>query len=448
MHRPTIFVLLVLCPLVAFQGCAAQSEAPERPNIVLLFADDLGYGDLSSYGHPTIRTPNLDRMARQGIRLTSFYAAPSCTPSRAALLTGRYPIRSGMTHVLFPYSETGLPTSEITLAEALKAEGYRTMAVGKWHLGHLPQYLPTNHGFDHFFGLPYSNDMHQAFRNDPPIPLLRDTTIVEQPVDQSTLTLRYTEEAVDFIRSSGDAPFFLYLAYTKVHVPLHVDERFRGQSRASLYGDAVEAVDWSVGRVLAALKEGLAKNTLVIFTSDNGPWLNMGKRQFSKGIEPWHAGSPGLLRGAKGTTWEGGVRVPMIARWPGQVPAGQESAAMATTMDLFTTLVKAAGGEVPSDRPIDGNDIMPLLRGETPLSPTEVFYYFDGRRLEAVREGPWKYHYRVSAEGGPALYHLRRDPSERYNVIEEHPEVAHRLREQMERFAEEAFTTEVVLGRP
>jgi len=418
------------------------------PNIVVLFADDLGYGDLGSFGHPTIRTTNLDKMAGEGIRLTSFYAAaPSCTPSRAALLTGRYPLRSGLPHVLMPESENGILESEITIAEALKEHGYRTKAIGKWHLGHAKEeFLPTSNGFDSYYGLLYSNDMIKPWvQTDKPLQLYRDTEPIEHPVDQTTLTVRYTDEAVNFINTAKNEPFFLYLAYSMPHLPIYTTDDFKGKSRAGHYGDVIETIDWSVGRILESLKEhGIDNNTVVVFTSDNGPWLNLPARMLQKGNKPWHAGSPGLLRGSKGNTYEGGMRVPGIIRWPGQIPAGQISAEMATTMDLYATLLTAAGANVPSDRAIDGNDIMPMIKGESP-SPTNVFYYFRGNELEAVREGKWKFRFSNHTrpertrdqEPEPELFNLDVDPSERYNVAKEHPGVMNRMREMMDGFAGE-----------
>ena len=299
MERKMLVVTLLFSLVVGGvqAACAQAGNAPDRPNIVILFADDLGYGDLSSYGHPLIQTPHLDRMGREGVRLTSFYTGASlCTPSRAALLTGRYPVRSGMTSVLYPNSNRGLPHDEVTLAEALAEQGYRTKAIGKWHLGDRPDYLPTSHGFDSYLGVPYSNDMirEEPIREDPPLPLVRDTSIIEAPVDQSTLTTRYTEEAVEFVRSSEE-PFLLYLAYTMPHVPLYVADRFRGQSKAGLYGDVIEALDWSAGRVLDALEEqGQAENTIVIFTSDNGPKMTFDVERYLEwdweegSVERWH----------------------------------------------------------------------------------------------------------------------------------------------------------------
>lgn len=431
-------------------GCGQSLPENQQPNIVLLFADDLGYGDLSSYGHPTIRTPNLDQMAREGIRLTSFYAQTWCVPSRAALLTGRYPIRVELGGGTGAGGTGGLPASEVTLAEALGEEGYRTMMIGKWHLGYAQdKFLPTeNGGFDSWFGLPYSNDYKRPWvQTDVPLQLYRGTEPVEYPVDQTTLTTRYTQEALKLIEeSAGEGPFFLYLAYAMPHLPLHTTEQFKGQSRAGLYGDVVETIDWSVGQVLEALEEqGIAENTLVIFTSDNGPWMDLPDRMLQAGNKPWHAGSPGLLRGWKGTTYEGGVRVPAIIRWPGVIPPGQVSADMATTMDLYVTFIEAAGGQVPDERLIDGHNIMPFLRGNS-NSPTDTYFYFDGGRLWGVRQGPWKLHLasqRWSNAEAPVenrtwqLFHVGRDPSEHYDVSDEHPELVKRLKEKIKRFADE-----------
>lgn len=427
-------------PVRAQGGVRAPTD---RPNIVILFADDLGYGDLSSYGNPTVRTPKLDEMAHEGIRLTSFYGQPVCTPSRAALLTGRYPIRSGTTKVFFPKDTIGLPQSEITLAEALKTRGYRTMAIGKWHLGHLPQFLPTRQGFDHFFGLPYSNDMDRD--GNPPIPIMRDSSIVEQPAVQATLTKRYTEEAIRFMKESRDGPFLLYLAYTMPHLPIHVSDEFAGKSRGGLYGDVVEEIDWSAGEVLRTLRElGLDRNTIVIFTSDNGPWTRYPEEIFRKeyGTEPWHTGSSGPLRGSKMGTYEGGVREPAIVRWPGVIPEGLVSADPATNMDLFPTFVRLAGGQLPRDRVLDGRDIMPLLTTGRDTAQ-RALYYFRGADLEGVREGRWKLrrtrHLRTDLAATdsitPELFDLDLDPGEHYDVSKRHPDVVARLEGQIRSFA-------------
>jgi arylsulfatase A len=398
----------------------------ERPNFVIIFADDLGYGDLGCYGHPSIRTPNLDRMAAEGMKFTDFYvAAPVCTPSRAALLTGRLAARSGMCHdtrrVLFHYSAGGLPSEEITIAEGLKTKGYATAAVGKWHLGHLPQYLPTKQGFDSYFGIPYSNDMDKVASGNN-VPLMRNEEIVERPAVQSTLTKRYTEEAVKFIKSSQSKPFFLYLAHTMPHVPLHVSDDFRGKSPRGLYGDVVEELDWSVGQVLGALREsGLDKKTLVVFTSDNGPWLIMKE----------NGGSAGLLREGKGSTWEGGMREPCIAWWPGKVAAGSVARDLSCTMDLFNTFLTLAGAEIPKDRPIDGVDLSPVLLG-TGSGLRKVMVYYRDTSVYAIRKGNWKAHVVTRSAYGkdapekhdpPLLYDLGHDPSEQFDVAAKHPDV-------------------------
>ncbi len=437
---PQITALLLL----AGAACTTpEANEPGPPNIVLIFADDLGYGDLSSYGHPTIHTPRLDRMAQEGIKLTAFYvAAAACTPSRAALLTGRYPIRSGMVHVLGPDAEHGLPASEVTLAEALKAQGYQTTAIGKWHLGAQDGFFPTENDFDTYYGILYSNDMMPPWvQTQRPLELWRDTEPIEHPVDQTTLTKRYTEEAVQFIRAAKDAPFFLYLAHSMPHVPLFRSDDFVGHSKGGLYGDVIEEIDWSAGRILDVLEEqGLTDNTLVIFTSDNGPWSEMPDRMFQEDkVKPWDAGTTGPLRGTKHTTYEGGHRVPGIAYWPGRIPPGQVSNELATTMDLYTTLLKLAGADVPQDRVVDGKDIMALLEGKA-ASPHDHFFYFRNERLHAVRDAVWKLRIRQTDPAQPAtpeLYNLSIDPYERFNVAEGHPDVVERLQAQMTAFAEE-----------
>ena len=400
---------------------AAATRPSSRPNFVILFADDLGYGDLGCYGHPTIRTPRLDRMAAEGVRFTDFYsAAPVCTPSRGALLTGRLPIRNGMygiqRRVLFPDSTSGLPDEEVTIAEVLKSAGYATACIGKWHLGHRPPYLPTRHGFDCYFGIPYSNDMK-------PTPLLRNEEVIEEPAVQETLTDRYTRQAVRFITDHRHRPFFLYLAYTFPHVPLHASDRFRGRSLRGLYGDVVEEIDWSVGEILQTLRElRLAENTLVVFSSDNGPWLTRNQ----------HGGSAGLLRDGKGSTFEGGMRVPGIFWWPGRLEPSV-CHAVASTMDLFPTFLDLAGVKCPADRVLDGMSLVGLLEGRPGTEPRAYFYYRDDK-LMAVRKGPWKAHLITAAAYGPAsgrferhdpplLYHLGHDPSEKYDLSKEHPDV-------------------------
>jgi arylsulfatase A len=415
--------------VVALLACFSAVSSPGAPNIVLFFADDLGYGDLSVNGNPNIRTENLDRMAAEGLRMTSFYSAPSCVPARTQLMLGRYPSRVdlGGTSV---GGTGGIPDDEITLAQALKSLGYRTAMVGKWHLGYQQKkYLPVGKGFDQWFGLPYSNDMQPPWvRTDIPLRLYRNAERIEQPVDQDELTVPYTENAVDFIKNQGDDPFFLYMAYNMPHLPIHTAKRFQGRSRAGLLGDVIETIDWSVGEVLRALYEAhKVDDTIVVFTSDNGPWLNLPARMLAGGVEPWHAGSPGPFRGAKHTTYEGGVRMPAIVRWPNHIPAGSVSAEMAATLDLYSTLIQAAGGDDPKR---DGFDLMPLWTGASKKSPRNEFLYHRGREIQAIRLGNWK----LRTVDGDELFDLELDPSERYNRAEAFPDVVADLKGRIENF--------------
>ncbi len=433
---------------LALPGCTSFNAGginEKKPNFIVIFCDDMGYGDLTCYGHPTIRTPNLDKMAAEGQKWTNFYVGASvCTPSRAALLTGRLPIRSGMCsdkrRVLFPDSAGGLPKSEVTIAEALKEEGYATACIGKWHLGHLPQYLPTNNGFDSYFGIPYSNDMdriggegRQAFLEPKTeyfnVPLMRDEEIIERPADQNTIIKRYTEEAVKFVRKSKNKPFFLYLAHNLPHVPLFVSKKFRDKSLRGLYGDVIEEIDYGVGQILSTLRrEGLAENTFVVFTSDNGPWL----------IFDEHGGSAGLLREGKGCTFEGGMREPCIMWWPGKIkPAVVND--MGSTMDIYTTVLTLAGAKVPTDRVVDGLDLSPALFGTGP-SPRKNMFYYRGAKLYAARKGPYKVHFITKPAYGkgkeeyhdpPLLYNLEHDPSEKYDISKDHPEMIIEIRKEV-----------------
>lgn len=435
--------------LAALLLCVLTAAAAERPNLILILADDLGYGDIGPFGSTKNRTPHLDRMAREGLKLTSFYAAPVCTPSRAQVLTGSYAKRVSLPNVLGPASTIGLSSNEHTVAELLKLQGYATLAIGKWHVGDHADFLPTRHGFDHYFGLPYSNDMggressnaasvaanHRNRR--PPLPLLRDGRVIETvtPSAQDRLTERYTEEAVKFIRAHAAAPFFLYLPHTAVHTPIHPGDAFKGRSANGPFGDWVEELDASVGRVLETVREpGLAQRTLVLFTSDNGPWLTQGT----------NGGVAGPLRGGKGDTYEGGVRVPTIAWWPGTIPAGAANNTIAGNIDLLPTFVKLAGGTLPADHRIDGVDLSPVLLGQSQQSSREAHYYFSGNQLQAVRSGPWKLAIARQNENlirpagaapaptnlppfTPTLYNLDLDLGERNDVAAQNPEVVKRL---------------------
>jgi arylsulfatase A len=450
-HLPWLF-LVSACWL----GGAGPAKAAGAVNVILILADDLGYGDLGCYGAKGFTTPHLDKMAAEGMRFTSFYTGcPVCSGSRAALLTGRHYQRVGVPAVMFPANKGGLNPEEITVARLLGKLGYVTIIIGKWHLGHLPMYLPTRHGFDRFFGIPYSNDMAidptgavfapdavfregmtpEKVRSEKPKngwpPLMRGEHVVEYPADLSTLTRRYTEEAVRFIGANKEKPFFLYLPHTMPHVPLAVSGAFKGKTK-TLFGDVMEELDWSVGEVLKAVKDnGIDDKTLVIFTSDNGA----------------HQGSAGPLRGRKATMYEGGFRVPCLMRWPGKVPARTECDEVAATVDFLPTLARLAGGQPPADRSIDGKDIRPLLLGEPGVkSPHE--YYLLAHDKGAVRSGPWKYYPwpEVQAKGkkvepvkGPKvqLYDLSKDLGESKNVAEQNPQVVARLDDAYRRFVQD-----------
>ncbi len=452
--RHLMFLLIVLGNHVIAQGADA-----ELPNIVIIFIDDMGYADIGPFGAEGYETPNLDRMASEGRVFTDFHSATAvCSASRAALLTGCYPERVSILHALSPHQKIGLHEDELTLAELCKQRGYATAVFGKWHLGHLKPFLPLQHGFDEYFGLPYSNDMwpQPDVQGDPipkrrlhypKLPLYDGNRIVDDEVtaeDQAQLTTWYTERSVQFIDRNKDRPFFLYVPHTMVHVPIFVSEKFKGKSGAGLYGDVVMELDWSVGQIFEALKRnGLDENTLVVFTSDNGPWLNFGD----------HAGSAGPLREGKGTMFEGGYREPCVMRWPGKIPANTKSAEFATTMDLLPTIAKLIGGKLPTERPIDGKDIWPLMAGEADaISPHEAFYCYYGGQLQAVRDHRWKLHlphkYRTLAGKQPGsgghsvpydhtttgleLYDLQNDIGETTDVAAQHPEIVARLEKHAE----------------
>jgi arylsulfatase A-like enzyme len=432
-----VLLTFLICPFAA--RAADTPVAAQRPNFVVILIDDMGYGDIGPFGSKLNRTPRLDRMAAEGMKLTSFYAAPLCTPSRAQLMTGCYAKRVSLPEVLFPVESIGISSSERTVADLLKAQGYATICIGKWHLGDQPEFLPTRHGFDHYLGLPYSNDMGGPVRPNagkpnsrkPPLPLVRDQQVIEAPVEQDKLVELYTNEALKFITANKDRPFFLYLPHTAVHVPIHPGKAFQGKSANGRYGDWVEEVDWSTGRVIDTLRDlKLDSRTLVLFTSDNGPWLGHGK----------DGGVAGPLRGGKGSTWEGGMREPTIAMWPGKIPAGAVCDAVTSEMDVLPTLVKLAGGTVPGERAIDGKDIWPLLTGESKQSPHEALFYFSSNRLQAVRSGPWKLAISNRFEWGvdkkakpstkpftPILFNLDADIGETTDVAAQHPDVVKRL---------------------
>ncbi len=457
---------LTLTALFALLLFAGLSLAAAPPNIVLIFTDDQGYQDVGCFGSPNIKTPNLDRMAAEGRKFTDFYVgSPVCSASRASLLTGCYCARVSVTGVLFPRNREGLNPDEMTIADMLRPLGYSTACVGKWHLGHHPPFLPTSQGFDSSLGIPYSNDMTidpqmrlaedivlregmtaERIRSEKPrrdwVPLMRNEEVVEYPCDQTTLTKRYTEEAVEFIDANKTNPFFLYLPHTMPHIPLFASDGFRGKSERGLYGDTIEEIDWCVGQILAALKKaGVDDNTLVVFTADNGPWLSKGA----------NGGSALPLRDGKFTTYEGGVREPCIVRFPGRIPAGSVCSEIAATIDLLPTFAQLAGAKLPTDRVIDGKSIWSLMAGESGAkSPHDVYFY----RANAVREGKWKLHVKArstvkSQPVGPLpqLYDLSTDISETKNIADEHPDVVERLKKLIAEHQQEIAENKRPIGK-
>ena len=435
-----------------FSGLAAGASAAGRsPNFIIILADDLGYGDLKCFGSSTNETPNLDRMAAEGVRFTDCYVPmPYCAPSRASLLTGRYPFRHGMWSNPAPDSgvDIGLALSEITLAEALKPRGYASICIGKWHLGHTPEFLPRRQGFDEYYGIPYSNDMR-------PVQIVHNEEVVQYPVIQGHITRDYTRRALDFIGRNKNNPFLLYLAHAMPHKPLAASEEFYSRKPGGLYADVIRELDWSVGQVLGRLKElQLERDTVVVFLSDNGPW---------------YGGSTGSFRGMKARPWEGGIRVPMIAQWPGRIPAGLVSKEICGIIDIFPTLCGLADVKLPADRVIDGKDILPLMTKPGAVSPHEAIYAMSGAKLHIIRSGKWKLHVRTpgastSIDAGPEwvdprgpdgltliapfeqarpsqypgtqsgdapkammLFDLAKDPSEQHDVAASNPEVVKRL---------------------
>ncbi len=435
--KSSIFIILFGLTL------SVSSARAEQPNFIVIYADDLGYGDLACYGAQGYETPALDQMAKEGMRFTDFSTSSSiCTPSRAGLLTGRFAQRWGHDgKVYWPNSSNGMPAAEITIAELLKEKGYQTALVGKWHLGHRGEFHPTAQGFDLFYGIPYSNDMWQdpsmelaadiqfnqgfdesEFRkggraylkknHQDHVPLMLGREVIEWPVDQSTLTKRYTEKAQEFIAANKEKPFFLYLAHAMPHTPLFASIDFSGKTERGLFGDVLEELDWSVGQILKTLKKtGLDKKTLVIFTSDNGPWLSKKK----------NGGSSGPLRDGKFSAYEGGCRVPCIAWQPGMVPAGVECDAQTSTLDLLPTFAALAGVKAPEDRPIDGLDIRSVLKGDFKDAPERKWFLYRG---QAIRIGDWKY---VKAKKSEQLFNLAEDVGEKNNVATQYPEKTEQL---------------------
>ena len=430
---------------LALSGCEnsfKQASNIDKPNVIIIFCDDVGYADVGVFGAKGYKTPHLDRMAAEGVKFTDFYAAaPSCTPSRAALMTGCYPQRVSLPNVIGPSAKVGISSGEQTIAEVLKPLGYATACYGKWHLGHQPKFLPMRHGFDDYFGLPYSNDMwpkHPTSDRYPDLPLIEGERAIEYNPDQTQLTTWYTERSVRFIEKNKDRPFFLYLPHSMAHVPLFVSDKFKGKSEQGLYGDVMMEIDWSAGQILSTLKRlGIDKKTLVIFSSDNGPWLSYGD----------HAGLAKPLREGKGTTFDGGQRESTIMRWPGRIPAGTVCKEPAATIDILPTVAKLTGATLPAHT-IDGKDIWPLMSGKPGVkSPHEAFFYYRGYALEAVRSGKWKLHlphsYRTLAgrEGGTggqptkyeqgkidqSLFDLEKDIGEQNDVSAQYPDVVERL---------------------
>lgn len=443
-----IISTILLATLVSNFSLSAQEKKERRPNIIIFFTDDQGYQDVGCFGSPLIKTPNLDQMAREGVRFTDFYSAsPVCSPSRAALLTGAYPPRVNVLQVLWPGGKEGLHPKEITIADLLKKKGYATACIGKWHLGDKPEFLPTEQGFDSYLGIPYSNDMsiypqvelaneivyregmsEEKVRNEKPVknqvPLIRDKMVIEYPVDQTTLTKRYTEEAISFITNNKDNPFFLYLPQTMPHIPLYASKDFQGKSAGGLYGDVIEELDWSMGEILKTLKAlNIDENTLVIFTSDNGPW----------NLKNGHGGSALPLRGFKFQTYEGGMRVPMIARWPGRIPANTQCSEVAGTIDLLPTIAHITESKTPEAN-IDGKNIWPLLSGKKRAkSPHRAYFYYYGDKLQAIRSGDWKLR-KGSDKDDIELYNLRLDISESRNVAGDHPKIVKKLMQMKDDF--------------
>lgn len=455
MFRPIfyLFIILQLTGLIF----------SKTPNFIVIFTDDQGYEDIGCFGSPKIKTPHLDKLAAEGRKFTSFYSANSvCSPSRAALMTGCYPTRVSVPGVLFPRHKEGLNPDEITIAEVLKTKGYATSCIGKWHIGHKPKFLPTRQGFDSYYGIPYSNDMtidpeaklaadinlREGFtldriKNEKPkknlVPLMRNEEVIEYPCDQTTLTKRYTEEAVKFIEKNEDKPFFLYLPHTMPHIPLFASKKFKGKSDRGPYGDTIEEIDWSVGEIMKALrKNNLDENTLVIYTSDNGPWK----------LKEGRGGSAHPLRGYKFQTYEGGMRVPCIMSWKGKIPSGTVCDEIGATIDLLLTFANLAGAKIPDDRIIDGKNIWPIISGKKGArSPHDIYYYYKGNRLESARQGKWKVRRSGKKSQSVELYDLDNDIAESKNLSQKKPELIETILKKMDKFDKDLKLSQRSIGK-
>ena len=442
MKKTAVIFNLILFTFLSCNESKQKDEAVknERPNIIMVYMDDMGYGDLECYGNPVIKTPHLNKMAAEGIKFTSFYAPSSvCTPSRAGLLTGRYPVRNAPNN-FGPESTNGLPLSEVTIANVLKESGYATGIIGKWHLGHLPEYLPTSRGFDYFYGLPYSNDMILPWcpwltEKDKLFLYENDKPVKEIGKNQDRLMLDYSDKAIAFIKEHKKKPFFLYLAHAMPHLPISAPEEFKNKSKGGLYGDVIETIDWTIGELIKILKdEGLEERTLVVFTSDNGPWHNLPDRMLADGVEPWHTGSTGPFSGSKMTTYEGGSRVPAIMYWPNTIEKNRINQDIVTGLDLFPTFAALAEGELPTQYPIDGKSLVELIK-ENKSSPRTAFMYCKGKTIEAIRDHEWKL--RITEADGLELFNLYEDPSEFYNRASEFPEKVNELKAKIQVFAKD-----------
>ena len=455
MFRPIFYLFIVLQ--------ITSLIFSKTPNFIVIFTDDQGYEDIGCFGSPKIKTPHLDKLAAEGRKFTSFYSANSvCSPSRAALMTGCYPTRVSVPGVLFPRHKEGLNPDEITIAEVLKTKGYATSCIGKWHIGHKPKFLPTRQGFDSYYGIPYSNDMtidpeaqlaadinlREGFtldriKNEEPkknlVPLMRNEEFIEYPCDQTTLTKRYTEEAVKFIEKNEDKPFFLYLPHTMPHIPLFASKKFKGKSDRGPYGDTIEEIDWSVGEIMKALrKNSLDENTLVIYSSDNGPWK----------LKEGRGGSAHPLRGYKFQTYEGGMRVPCIMSWKGKIPSGTVCDEIGATIDLLPTFADLAGAKIPDDRIIDGKNIWPIISGKKGArSPHDIYYYYKGNRLESARQGKWKIRRSGKKSQSVELYDLDNDIAESKNLSQKNPELIQTILKKMDKFDKDLKFSQRPIGK-